>query len=122
MAQAVPVPLRPGEVIRLETAVVRGGIIEGEFRTVAAQNLLTRIYLVSAADTIRTVCITDLGPDDPSFQFRGVADGPYLLVGGYLDQSRWHRRWYPGSAWASAADTVWVRDHAVVSGVTWTAP
>jgi hypothetical protein len=121
MSQATPVSLRDDEFIELETTVVRGGVIEGEFRTAPGSDAELTAYLVPAADSMQTICSTDPAAGAASFRFRGLVDGPYLLFGAVRDPSRWSLSWYPGSTWASSADTVWVRDHAIVGGVTWTA-
>jgi hypothetical protein len=122
LGQATPVSLRDGEITELETTVVRGGVIEGEFQTVPGPDVQARVDLVPATDSTRTMCDADLTADAPSFRFRGLVDGPYLLRGRYQDQSGWRRWWYPGSTAAGHADTVWVRGHAIVREVTWAAP
>lgn len=121
MSQATPVSLRDGEFIDLETTVVRGGVIEGEFRMDPGSEAERTVYLVPAADSMRTTCSANLAADAVLFRFRGLVDGPYLLFGDVRDPSRWSRSWYPGTTWAGRADTVWVRGHAIVGGVTWTA-
>lgn len=117
--QAVPVTLRPGEIVELETPLIRGGVIQGQFASPQADDRNAYVELYAAADTSRRLCSASVSEGERTFRFLGLPDGAFLLRAEFRVSSRRRYRWYAGATWARDADTLRVRDHDTIEIVDW---
>lgn len=117
--QAVPITLRPGEIVRIETPLIRGGVIQGRFAPAQADDGSARLDIFSVADTTRWFCSAEVSEGERTFRFVGLEDGAFLLRGQFRVSSRLYREWYAGAAWAGHADTLRVRDRGTIEITDW---
>ena len=117
--QAVPVTLRAGEVVELETPLIRGGVIQGRFTPTQADGQTARVALCSVADTTRWLSSASVSGSEPTFRFPGLDDGAFLLRAQFMVSSRYHYVWYATAVWARDADTLRVRDHGTIEIADW---
>jgi hypothetical protein len=117
--QAVPVTLRAGEVVELETPLIRGGVIQGRVTPAPGDDPWVWLGLYSAADTTRSFCSAHLSDGEWTFRYVGLQDGAFLLRAQFRGYSHYRWKWYAGAVWARDADTLRVSDHGTIEIVDW---